>query len=337
MRERPAGLTDAEVLAALRDGWALHGAAARYLPVGAGSYHWSVPDRGGRAWFVTAADLGADPGARDATAQRLDRSLTTALVLRRDAGLDFVAAPVPGTSGAPIRRLGSRYALAVFPMLTGTAGRFGGHPAADRAEVVDMLAALHRATPAAVGTAPRADLAVPGRAALEAALRDTRREWDGGPYAAPAGRLLRRHTERITEWLAAFDRLAERLRDTGPGWVVTHGEPHPGNLVRTPDGLRLIDWDTVEIAPPERDLWMLTGALARLAGEGPDGDGRAALERYRIATGRAPAPAGLALYPLRWKLADVAIFVDELRRPHGAGADTAAAFSCLAGYLEAVP
>ena len=38
---------------------------------------------------------------------------------------------------------------------------------------------------------------------------------------------------------------------------MTHGEPHAGNVMRTDEGRLLVDWDTVALAPPERDLWML--------------------------------------------------------------------------------
>jgi spectinomycin phosphotransferase len=44
--------------------------------------------------------------------------------------------------------------------------------------------------------------------------------------------------------------------ESGPV-VVTHGEPHPGNILRAAGGLYLIDWDTVGLALPERDLWMV--------------------------------------------------------------------------------
>ncbi|MFF3671841.1 hypothetical protein [Microtetraspora malaysiensis] len=37
---------------------------------------------------------------------------------------------------------------------------------------------------------------------------------------------------------------------------------------------------------------------------------------------------------LWWRLADIAAFVDELRRPHGLGADIAASLTYLTGYLE---
>ncbi|WP_432843998.1 phosphotransferase family protein [Dactylosporangium sp. CA-092794] len=39
-----------------------------------------------------------------------------------------------------------------------------------------------------------------------------------------------------------------------PGLVLTHGEPHPGNTMRTGGGWLLIDWDTALLAAPERDL-----------------------------------------------------------------------------------
>lgn len=61
------------------------------------------------------------------------------------------------------------------------------------------------------------------------------------------------------------------MRDTTPGWVVTHGEPHPGNVIRTSHGLRIIDWTTVQMAPPERDLWMLTSAFTDMIGADPVG------------------------------------------------------------------
>jgi spectinomycin phosphotransferase len=70
-----------------------------------------------------------------------------------------------------------------------------------------------------------------------------------------------------------------------------------------------------------------------MLGKDPVGDDDV-LVRYTRATGRTVTPAGLDLYPLWWRLADIAIFVDELRRPHGTGEDIAASLNYLAGYLE---
>ncbi|HEU5111045.1 MAG TPA: phosphotransferase, partial [Micromonosporaceae bacterium] len=129
MRDRPGDLTETELFAALAGGWGIAARSADYLPVGAGSHHWSVTDRGGTAWFVKVDDLGVEEAGRAGAFDTLGRSFDTASALRRDAGLDFVVAPLPGVAGATLRRLTPRYAVSVFPMLAGEAGPFGPHPA----------------------------------------------------------------------------------------------------------------------------------------------------------------------------------------------------------------
>jgi len=103
--------------------------------------------------------------------------------------------------------------------------------------------------------------------------------------------------------------------------VVTHGEPHPGNLIRTRDTLALVDWDTVALARPERDLWMLDDS---------EGETRAA---HQAITGRAPDPEALAAYRLTWALADVAAFTTRLRGEHERDADTEKALDGLHAIL----
>ncbi|WP_405151120.1 aminoglycoside phosphotransferase family protein [Sphaerisporangium sp. NBC_01403] len=322
MRDRPEGVEEAALVSALADGWGVEARSATYLPVGAGSYHWAVADGGGRQRFVTVDDLGFEDGSREAAFGALGRAYDTALALRRDAGLGFVVAPIPARTGSTVWRLDSRYAVSVFPMVDGEAGQFGAHRPQDLAEVVELLAELHQATPAVAAGAPRADLALPGRDRLQDALRDLDGEWAGGPFSEPARRLLAARADYVERSLGDFDRLVEQVRGTAADWVVTHGEPHPGNLIRGAAGLRLVDWDTVQVAPPERDLWMVAG------------DSGGVPAAYTRATGRPVHPAGLALYRLWWDLADIAIFVDELRRPHGTGEDITASWTYLKGYLE---
>ena len=66
----------------------------------------------------------------------------------------------------------------------------------------------------------------------------------------------------------------------------------------------LIDWDTVALAPPERDLWMVA---TETGGE---------LRRYTELTGRPVDATALELYRLRWALDDLSCFVRDLRAPH---------------------
>jgi len=70
----------------------------------------------------------------------------------------------------------------------------------------------------------------------------------------------------------------------------------------------LVDWDTVLIAPPERDLWLLD-----------PGDGSMP-DAYRQVSGRVVVPSMLDLYRLTWELSDLASCAARFRQGH---ADTA--------------
>jgi aminoglycoside phosphotransferase (APT) family kinase protein len=67
------------------------------------------------------------------------------------------------------------------------------------------------------------------------------------------GGFSERELERALPFWPACGRAA------GPDRVITHGEPHPGNLMVTDRGPVLIGWDTVGLARPERDLWWVLG------------------------------------------------------------------------------
>jgi spectinomycin phosphotransferase len=345
MRDRPAGLRAEDLRRALADGWQLGATSLRYAPVGGGSYHWVVRDATARRWFVTVDDLDDKPwlgDSRAAAATGLRAAMDTAADLRRDAGLAFVAAPVPGRGGATVRPVDERYTVALFPFVSGRAGRFGApRPPREQAALVDLLAALHQATPAARRAAvSRVEL--PRRAELEEALSGLARPWRAGPLAEPARALLTAARPRIRDRLAAFDELAAAARAAAP--VITHGEPHPGNVLRVstrgapgpgaprpgPDRV-LVDWDTVGLGPPERDLWLAGGPNRRLTGAGgPVGAGTDLVaRRYAELTGRVVEPGLLAFYRLRWVLDDLAAFALRLRAAHQRSAGTEQAWRSL--------
>lgn len=308
MRIRPAGVGDGDVRLALAEGWRIHATAIRYEPVGGGSYHWVVRDDQDRYWFVTVDDLDDKAWLGDTrigVAAGLRAAMETAYALRHQAGLRFVVAPIPTVAGEMVAAIGSRYAAGVFPFLAGSVGRFGAElPARERQEVVDMLAALHQATPVAT-TAPSARIRLPRRAGIDEALSELGRPWRGGPFSEPARALLANSAGQLHRLLTAFDDMTEHVA-AAPGPVLTHGEPHPANTIRVGANRMLIDWDTVGLAPPERDLWMVVSAAAT----GPDAS------RYTRATGRPVDPVALAFYRLRWGLDDLAYFVTDLRADH---------------------
>jgi spectinomycin phosphotransferase len=313
VRAPPEDLDESDLPRWLLDGWGLTVAGAEHAAVGGGSYHWRAVDDAGRQHWLTVDDLDQKEflgDSRTAALAGLRSAFDTALALR-EGGLEFVVAPVPTPRAETVRAVGTHHAMAVFPLVEGRIWRFGDRLApAERAGRVDMLARLHRTPPSAVPSARPAALRLPTRGDLESALADAGREWVGGPFSEPARALLAGHAEEIRRLLDTYDRLADEVLAACAEPAVTHGEPHPGNVMSAGGRLLLVDWDTVGLAPPERDLWMVD------AGDGDE------LRRYAEASGRRVDNAAIRLYRLRWRLDDTGIFVKRLRSEHQRSADT---------------
>ena len=241
------------------------------------------------------------------------------------AQLHGVVAPLAGHDGTAVRRLDMRYSMVVHPYLEGTSpGGFDGYDTdTDREAVLDLLIEVHASTAAAAPFAATDDVALPHRSNFEAALARPERPWDTGRYgesarsaAGGAGR-------------AAAPPCSARVRAPGRSgrqdtarMVITHGEPHAGNVLVVDGRHRLIDWDTTLIAPPERDLWMLD-----------PGDG-SILESYRRATGTTASTDTLDLYRLWFDLDEIGGYLTLFGRPHGDDANTAESFSNLTRILR---
>jgi spectinomycin phosphotransferase len=307
----------------LGDGWDFDVEAVHYATLGGGSYHWVLEDVEGKRGFVTADDLDQKPwlgDTRESAFDGLRRAFETAVALR-DGGLGFVVAPILTTRSETVRRIGPRYTVALFPFVDGETGTFGHYNTAERAALLTMLAELHHA-PVVGSLTSRVDLGLPGRGRLEAALRELNQTWSGGPLSEPARKLLAPHASDVTELLALSDRLSVEVARRSTDWVVTHGEPHGGNVMRVGDSHVLVDWDTVALAPPERDLWMLIG------------DNGKEVNGYEDATGHELDAVAMNFFRLRWDLADIAAFSDLLRSPHGHTEDTEKAYDALRFYVE---
>jgi spectinomycin phosphotransferase len=314
MRALPDGVELDAVIDALHDGWGFEVDTIEYVPVGAGSYHWHVTDEIGARGFVTVDDLGWKTwlgDTHDESFEGLTHAFDAATALRA-AGLRFVVAPIRAGDGEPLRRLGERYAIALFPFMDGEPGEFGPYGNDDdRLGVVALLAELHDATAAAGSAVLTVGFELPGRRHLELALLERDERWTGGPLSEPAREAVQASASELVELLALADRLAVDAGTRRGDWVITHGEPHPGNVLRAPTGEQLlVDWDTVALGPAERDLWMLVD-------EGED-----ASELYTRLTGTTPDGAALDCFRLTWELKDLAEYLNVFRSPHEENDDT---------------
>jgi spectinomycin phosphotransferase len=212
-----------------------------------------------------------------------------------------------------VRRLDDDLSISVFPWVDGEAREFGAAlPETERTEVLSMLDALHRAVPPSSIALDPVDQPMV-RATVEDALAAVAQPWSGGPFAEPARAWLRDHATAVRALVDEIRALAAAVVARDAPLVVTHGEPHPGNVLRTADGLALVDWDTVALAPRERDLWSLDPAE-------DVGD-----------------PDAMDLYRRAWTLNDLAVYLHDFRAPHVRDPNTEKAWAELSALQPAAP
>jgi spectinomycin phosphotransferase len=121
--------------------------------------------------------------------------------------------------------------------------------------------------------------------------------------------------DAVARWTARYLDLAEAALARRDTWVPTHGEPHHANQVVGPGGLRFVDWESLALAPRERDC-------ARLL----DTPAGAAL---------APDPLLTDLFVLDWRLAEIAEYARWFAAPHTGNEDDRTALAGLREELSA--
>lgn len=299
MHEAPTHVTDDQVLAAVRDLWDADVDDLVHLPVGFGAHHWRASAAGQPRWFVTLDALGERHDA-----DSLEAAYASARDLA-DQDLAFVVAPVLSRDGRCTAPLAGG-ALSLTPWHDGRVAGDGPFTGITQAQDgLRMLNALHAATPP-----PDLHRWEP-RTSSALALLD--QEWDGGPFGQRAREAVRAHAVDLERWSASYARLAAQA-ERRP-WVTTHGEPHTRNQLATPDGLLLVDWESVALAPRERDLGThVQSGFAHLL---PDIDGDMA-----------------ELFDLDWRLEEVADYAAWFAGPHGDTESDAVAFDGLLEELE---
>jgi len=290
--ERPVAVTDAEVLAAVRRHWAPEVDSVAHLPVGWGGHHWRAEAAGEPALFVTldiplprhtAASLEGAYGAAAAAAEVLD----------------FVWPSLPTHSG--------RFTVPLsWGTLSVTRWLDGEQPATSTTELPDMLSRLHAVAPPA--TAPEWSTTV--AASLSADLVDlAARAW-ASPLGPTARELVRDHLSDVAGWAVEHASLLTRVDRSS--YVLTHGEPGVHNQWQAAGRVWLIDWESLQLAPRERDLATLVHEGVPVAAD----------------------PAMVRLFDLEWRLSEIWSFATWLHEPHTDGPDDRQALAGLRHELE---
>ena len=308
MLEPPSNVSDQSVLDAVRSGWGTVLDDIVHLPLGFGAHHWRAAFAGRPRLFVTLDQLRPRH-----TAESLEAAYRAAGALA-DQGLEFVVPTLRTREGHRTVALGSGR-LSCTPWLDGTVagpgplsegtGRLEGLVQAN----VAAISRLHRASPPA--GIPR------WRPLVEADFADRLaesldRDWDTGPYGERVRLALARHAGFLARWTLRYHQLA--LQASSRPWVPTHGEPHTSNQLVTGEGVRFVDWESLTLAPRERDLRTLVDA------------GQARLVR--------PHWPMIEMFDLEWRLDEVSQYAAWFAAAHDGDANDKVAFTGLLEELE---
>jgi spectinomycin phosphotransferase len=287
--ERPPDVSDDEILEVVRRHWEPAADVVEHLPEGWGAHHWRVDVDGEPVLFVTL-----DPDLPRHSHESLEAAYASAAAL----GLDFVWPSLPRTDGGFTVPSGRR-------TLSVTGWLAGERPEASVPELPQLLDRLH-ATPApatARAWSSEIDPALTGR------LRDLLQQPWPGPLGAAARELVVGHLAQVGGWAREHARLRD-LVDPAT-YVVTHGEPGVHNQWQARGRTWLLDWESLLLAPRERDL-------ATLVLEGRDVDHDRGMVR---------------LFDLEWRLSEIWSFATWLQGPHLGGSDDHAALGGLTDEL----
>ena len=306
VHEAPPELTDVEVLAVVRAAWRVDATRVEHLAVGFGAHHWRVDVGDGPRLFATYDRFGKRHSLESLTA-----AYTGARQLAEN-GLEFVLAPLPTDAGRLLVPVAAG-ALSCSPWVDGRVVGEGpiGDPETAAANIAD-LARLHAVDPP-VGVLSWSPVVGSGVGDRLAGLVTS--AWTTGPYGESARRAIAGRLTEIEGWAARYLVLAEAAADRR--WVITHGETHTRNQLMTPDGIRFVDWESVKLAPRERDLSTLVQA------------------GYGVRVNADPAM--VELFDLEWRLAEIAEYADWFASPHTGTADDRIAHGGLLEELHRGP
>ncbi len=324
MFDEPADLTCDRIRVALAEHWGLAAWGVRYAPLGFGSHHWIVERSDGEpAWFVTADRLA------DGNAFETLNATAAATFELAEQGLEFVLAGLADRAGRLVVPLDGSWAMQVYPYVIGQASGFGRwEDPGERHQIATLLRRLHDAIPPP--SLPRWDSAIPQRDALTAAFDDLGRPWSTGPYADAVRGLLAERRAAVERRLARYDALVNSVESTSALWVVSHGEPHAGNVIRTDGAMLLIDWDTVRRVPKERDL------VNAFDDGTTDLQNTDAIEAYQHTAGRVTLhEESVQLFRLWWGLAEICAYAAHFRGPQRDGEDVRLSWRAVLQYLPA--
>ena len=237
----------------LNTAYALPLQSITFFPEGEDSYGYVIASETGEKYFAKAST--SVPNS----------CLQVASLLRHQCNISGIVAPLEtreGTLSVPWQD----FRISLFPFIEGKS-RWDlwkvGKDFTDAAlsQTAALLATLHGCTDTiAANNLTVATYDLPLRHELHTVLEAPEKMPARNGYQKRLLEAIAQHGSEILQTLERYDSLGRSASVLQTPFVITHGDPTPGNLIIDAENrLHIIDWDGVCLGPPEKDLVSFTG------------------------------------------------------------------------------
>lgn len=145
------------------------------------------------------------------------------------------------------------------------------------------------------------------------------------PAAVALVEYINSKRNELSDLVAKAQKYAEALKAKQLPLVLCHGDIHVANLiVDTHDKLYVIDWDTLQLAPKERDLMYVGGGIIR-------NDTEVEVQTFYVGYGETEIDyTALSYYRIERVIEDICAFSDQILNKQGSNEEL---MECL-GYVK---
>ena len=321
MLEKP-DLPDAKIIACLQTAYGLTVNQVTFLPLGA--------DSNTAVYRVVAMD--ATPYFLKLRRGPFAEAAVTLPKWLRDQGIPQIIAPLATQTGQLWASLDT-FTVILYPFVAGQNAYEVALTAAHWREFGVVLQRIHTAAiPPAIRQGIQQETYTPlWRESVHASLQRADTERFDEPIAKQTATLMQAKRAEIRDLVALTDRLAQRLQMQSPEYIVCHADLHAGNFLIEPNGtLHIVDWDTLILAPKERDLMYVGGGLAG-GWHMPQVEATLFYQGYGATQ---LDPVALAYYRYERIVQDIAIYCEELLAGKGSAEDRAQSLYYLASNFQ---
>jgi spectinomycin phosphotransferase len=244
-----------------------------------------------------------------------------------EGGIQQIIAPLETTKGQLHTHL-LEFAVILYPFV---AGRNGYEVALSEEQWTQLGATLRHMHTCEMPERFRQDFQVERfssewREAVKQFLKRAEREEFGEAVARETARLLRAERAQILDLVYRAENLAQMLKTQTPPFVPCHADLHAGNIhVVNDHAFYLVDWDTLILAPKERDLIFVGSGLMGSHYE-PEAEETLFYHGYGEVEINHTA---LAYYRYERIVQDIAAFCEQLLSGDEGGADGEQSFQYL--------